>query len=142
MPPAKRRPTQIAYRLQKALEAAQTAAGVPGEVYIEIGYKIGPRHWFQPDISLTHLHQSGDDYFEGSPQLAVEIVSVSNTAKEIELKIEDYHTYGAKEVWVLYPESRHLWVYAAKISAQRHSGVFLSQFLDGEPIDLDQILAI
>ena len=73
--------------------------------------------------------------------LAVEIVSSSNTAPQIEAKIEDYHTYGAKEVWVLYPDSRHLWVYAAEISAQRHSGVFLSQLLNGEAIDLDQILA-
>ena len=42
---------------------------------------------------------------------------------------------------MLYPESRHLWVYAAEISAQRHSGVFLSHLLNGEPIDLDQIFA-
>ena len=141
LPPAKRRHTQIAHRLYRALQTAQNAADVPGEVFIEMGYQVGPRHWFQPDLSLTHPDQSGDDYFEGSPRLAVEIVSPSNTADQIEAKIEDYHTYGAREVWVLYPERRHLWVYAAEISAQRHNGVFVSHLLNGETIDLGQIFA-
>jgi len=140
LPPAKKRHTQIAHRLQKALEALQRATGVGGEVYIEMGYQLGPRHWLQPDVSITHTDQNGEDYFNGAPLLAIEIVSSSNT-EEIEAKIEDYHTFGAQEVWVLYPESRHLWVYAAEISAQRHSGVFLSQLLNGESIDLHQIFA-
>jgi len=75
----------------------------------------------------------------GAPQLAVEIVSAGNSAEEIEAKIEDYHAFGAAEVWVLYPESRHVWDYAAEISAQRHSGSFQSQLLNGEVIDLDRI---
>jgi Uma2 family endonuclease len=111
-------------------------------VYVEIGYQLSPRHWLKPDVSITYPDQPVDDYPQGAPQLAIEIVSASNTAEEIEAKVDDYHTYGAREVWVIYPERRHLWVYSAEISAQRHSGVFLSQLLNGEPIDLEQILAV
>jgi hypothetical protein len=57
------------------------------------------------------------------------------------LKIEDYFAFGATQVWVLYPEARHLWVYAAEISAQRYSGTFISHLLNGERIDLDEIFA-
>jgi Uma2 family endonuclease len=141
LPPAKFMHDEIAHRLYERLKFALGAARLGGRVYVEIGYQLGPRHWLKPDVSITFPNQPVDEYLQGAPQLAVEIVSAGNTAEEIEAKIEDYHTYGAKEVWVLYPESRHLWVYAAEISAQRHSGVFLSQLLNGEPIDLDQILA-
>ena len=140
LPPAKRKHTQTAHRIYERLKTALTTTGISGEVYLEMGYKIGPRHWFQPDVSITHPNQGGDDYFDGSPLLAVEIVSPSNTARQIELKIQDYLTFGAAEVWVLYPDSRGMWVYAPDRSAQYHKGAFLAQVLDGQRIDLDEIL--
>ncbi len=140
LPAAKRKPTQAAHRLYERLKAGAAAAGLKGAVYLEMGYQLGPRHWLQPDLSITHPKQGGDDYFAGSPLLAVEIVSASNTARQIEFKIEDYLAFGAAEVWVLNPDSRHLWVYAPDISAQCHKGPFPAQVLNGEPIDLDQIL--
>jgi hypothetical protein len=57
------------------------------------------------------------------------------------LKIEDYFAFGAADVWVLYPESRHLWVYAAEISAQRYSGTLISHLFNSERIDLNEIFA-
>jgi Uma2 family endonuclease len=141
LPPAKFRHDEISHRLFEQLKAVAASARVGGRVYIEIGYQLGPKHWLQPDVSLTRPDQPVDEYLQGAPILAVEIVSPGNTAEQIEFKIEDYFAFGAAEVWVLYPESRHLWVYAAEISAQRHSGVFESQLFNGERIDLDQIFA-
>lgn len=140
LPPAKSRHDRIAHRLFRRLESARDS-GPRGELYMEVGYQLSPRHWLQPDVSLTHPDQLEDEYFQGAPLLAVEIVSRGNTAEQIELKIEDYFAFGAAEVWVLYPESRHLWVYAAEISAQRHSGTFISHLFNGERIDLDEIFA-
>jgi len=141
LPPAKFRHDKIAHRLFRRLETAAGASGTKGEVYMEIGYQLSLRHWLQPDVSLTHPDQPVNEYLQGAPLLAVEIVSQGNTAEQIELKIEAYFAFGAAEVWVLYPESRHLWVYAAEISAQRHSGVFISHLFNGERIDLDEIFA-
>jgi Uma2 family endonuclease len=39
-----------------------------------------------------------------APDLAVEVISPSNTHREIAHKIEDYLNYGTKMVWVVYPE--------------------------------------
>jgi Uma2 family endonuclease len=47
---------------------------------METGYLLGesPGSWLVPDVSLTWANQPGDDYFEGSPMIAFEIVSESN----------------------------------------------------------------
>jgi Uma2 family endonuclease len=135
-PPDRLRHTQSRHRVYEAFQSVEAGR----DTYMEMGYKIGPLHFFQPAVSILHPDQPGEDYFEGAPLVAIEIASPAILAVDIEAKIEDYHTYGAQEVWVLYPDSRHLWVYAAETSAQRHTGVFFSQLLNGEPIDLDQIL--
>lgn len=141
LPPAKFRHDQIAHRLLKRLNAALPACGVDGEAYVEIGYQLDPSHWLQPDVSITHPGQPVDGYLQGAPLLAVEIVSPSNTAVQIDAKIDAYLTHGAHEVWVLYPDAGHLWVYAPGISALRHDGPFSAAVLNGETIDLPAILA-
>jgi Uma2 family endonuclease len=46
------------------------------------------------------------EYPEGSPELAVEIVSPSNTKKKLAEKIELYLANGSLAVWVVYPKKR------------------------------------
>jgi Uma2 family endonuclease len=45
------------------------------------------------------------------PDLAVEIVSPTNLAEEIDPKITDYFQSGVRLVWVLYPDSGRVYVY-------------------------------
>jgi Uma2 family endonuclease len=45
------------------------------------------------------------------PDLAVEIVSPTNLAKEIDRKITDYFQAGVRLVWVVYPDSDRVYVY-------------------------------
>ncbi|MCS7191923.1 MAG: Uma2 family endonuclease [Armatimonadetes bacterium] len=52
-----------------------------------------------------------DDWFEGAPDLAVEIVSKSQTAHDAGLKALDYLKAGTKMVWVIDPQSRTVAVY-------------------------------
>lgn len=56
------------------------------------------------------------------PSLAVEIISVSNTKKEMERKLASYFECGVEEVWYIYPQQLQL-----------------LQFLPGQP---PQILTI
>ena len=53
-----------------------------GEAYHEIGYKLAGARYFQPDASVTHAGQRETRCFEGSPAIAIEVVSPSNTALE------------------------------------------------------------
>jgi Uma2 family endonuclease len=45
-------------------------------------------------------------YFEGAPDLAVEVLSPSNTRGEIAAKVSEYLAAGAEAVWVIDPRSR------------------------------------
>jgi Uma2 family endonuclease len=69
-----------------------------------------------PDLSFIRFDRIPSDVdfsrpFPGAPTLAVEVVSPSETAEEIQGKLNDYLTYGAEQVWVLYPTSRQLYQY-------------------------------
>jgi Uma2 family endonuclease len=45
------------------------------------------------------------------PDLAVEVVSPTNLAEEIDSKITDYFQSGVRLVWVFYPDSGRVYVY-------------------------------
>jgi Uma2 family endonuclease len=121
MPPAKL-PHKIFgenlyYRLRhlvEVLKSGNAGAGL-GKVHHEMGYKIGskPDSWMIPDVSVTHAGQLCGDYYEGAPLIAIEVISESNIAAKIDLKIEKYLANGGREVWVAYGETRRVLTYFA-----------------------------
>ncbi|MCY3574065.1 MAG: Uma2 family endonuclease [Chloroflexi bacterium] len=50
---------------------------------------------------------------EGAPDLAIEIISPSNTAADMQLKLFQLFAAGASLVWVVYPETRSVEVHTA-----------------------------
>lgn len=114
MPPPKRPHTRIQQNLQDALRPYVLQRRL-GEVHIEAGFKLSQRTWLQPDVSFIRVDQieRGDpnEYFEGAPALAIEVASESNTAAQLDLKMELYFAHGAEEVWVVYPKTRHVRVH-------------------------------
>jgi Uma2 family endonuclease len=116
MPPAKRLDHILAedlfLRLHQLVETfdANGADLALGEVYFGVGYKIGgkPDSWLIPDVSVTHRGQPGDEYCEGAPLIAIEVMSDFKTAVKIDRKIEKYLANGGQEVWVLYGETRRV----------------------------------
>ena len=56
--------------------------------------------------------------FEFAPNLAVEVVSPSNTAQEIDDKIKEYFETGVELVWVIYPRHRRIYVYESASQAR------------------------
>jgi Uma2 family endonuclease len=47
------------------------------------------------------------------PNLAVEVVSPTNTADDVLRKLNDYFQAGVERVWVVYPSQRQIYVYAS-----------------------------
>src|SRR6185436_14347247 len=47
-----------------------------------------------------------------APDLAVEVLSPSNTKAEMDEKLDDYFTHGARLVWYVDPETRKIDVFA------------------------------
>ncbi len=64
-------------------------------------------------ISKDRIPPEGlpDDWWEGAPDLAVEIVSRTQTAHDLARKALEYLQAGTKMVWVVDPESKTVAVY-------------------------------
>ena len=141
LPPAKRKHMEIARRMQillmRAVEKTRTAAKL-GEVYHETGYKFAMRAWLQPDVSIPYRDQPSEDYFESAPALAVEIISESNTAEQMDRKVRTYLTNGSVEVWLVYPKTHRVWVYREG-HAEEFQNVLRSTLLPNLEIDLKQL---
>jgi len=54
-----------------------------------------------------------EGYLEIAPDLAVEVVSTSDSANEVQAKALEYIKYGVKLVWVVFPKSKTLMVYTS-----------------------------
>jgi Uma2 family endonuclease len=140
-PPAKWKHSELVrrihVRLMPAVENAEVAPRL-GPAYSHTGYKFSSRAWLQPDVSIPHRDQSGGDYFESAPALAVEVISESNTAAQMARKMKIYLANGGAEVWLVYPNTRSVWVYREG-HAEEFESVLRSSLLPGLELDLSQL---
>jgi Uma2 family endonuclease len=115
LPPLKSGHSLIASNAGKALLTLEEQGF--GRVLLEAGYKLSedPATWIQPDVSFLRTERvratSPDGYFVGSPELAIEIVSPSESARDLERKVELLLAAGAIAVWVIFPEIRRVRVF-------------------------------
>lgn len=80
-------------------------------------FQRDPNRGRRPDVAfVSHercrqspLPKEGD--WDIVPDLAVEVVSPSNDATELEEKLVEYFRFGVRQVWVLHPEHRRLYVH-------------------------------
>ena len=54
------------------------------------------------------------------PDIAVEIISRSESAATIQRKVEAYLQWGVREIWLVYPETQIIMLHTA-VGAQRFS---------------------
>jgi len=109
MPPPKPRHGNCQARLTAALVEFATSQDV-GSVFTESGYRLTPHTVRGPDVSFVRASrlQDPDEYFDGAPDLAVEIVSPGDDASDLREKIKQYLDAGTSVVWVVYPRSRQI----------------------------------
>ena len=113
LPPPKSKHSLIADNVAEALRPLRAK----GRVLWEAGYKLSdkPATWIEPDVSFLTtervLETDPDGYFLGAPDLAVEIISPSESARHIERKIALLLEKGSAAVWVIYPDSRAIHVH-------------------------------
>lgn len=69
----------------------------PDVAFISAGREIPPR-----------------DFPQGGPDLAIEVISPSNTLREMDQKVSGYFAAGCKRVWVVYPEEREVYIHGLR----------------------------
>ncbi len=136
LPPPKSKHSIIASNLADAFQPLKAK----GRVFCEAGYKLSddPATWLQPDVSFltaARVHATDPDgYFLGAPDLAIEIISPSESARHVERKIALYLDKGAAAVWVIYPDSRTVHVHTPdrkSIALSERGTLTIPQFLPG-----------
>jgi Uma2 family endonuclease len=98
---------------------------------MKTGNKRSPDVSFVAKERLQGVKRLPKGYFQGSPDLAVEILSPNNTVEEIHDKIVEYFDNGTRLVWVIHPDEQYVLVYHSP-----SPDVFLKvgDRLDGEDI--------
>ena len=96
-----------------------------GYVGVEAGFILrrNPDKVRGPDISYVRAERippSGvpEGFWEFAPDLAVEVVSPTETAEEVREKVRDFLAAGTAVVWVVYPRSREVIVHLPDGTAQ------------------------
>jgi Uma2 family endonuclease len=86
-----------------------------GRVYAETAFELSPARVCAPDVAFLSNDSvakgNPDHIYRGAPDLAIEVVSESESALELRQKIQDYLDAGSKAVWAFYQELRVIAVY-------------------------------
>jgi Uma2 family endonuclease len=99
-----------------------------GRAVVETGFclECRPDTVRGPDVAFIRRERIPEEglpkaFFSGAPDLAVEVVSPSDTAAELTTKVQDYLRNGAQRVWVVYPDSQGVWVHRPDGTARWYS---------------------
>jgi Uma2 family endonuclease len=82
-----------------------------GRIYAESGYKLesDPDTVLGPDasfVSKERIDQAEDAYYEGPPDLAIEVLSPGDRRGYVERKLVLYLQRGTRSVWLVNPRRR------------------------------------
>lgn len=91
----------------------------------ETGFKLAsnPDTVLAPDfafVSNERIPLTGIPvgYWNGAPDLAVEVVSPGNTRRELEEKLSEYLAAGVRLIWIINPKQRTIVIYRANAETQ------------------------
>jgi Uma2 family endonuclease len=148
MPPSDLEHSRFSEKIYLLLLAALAAAHSRGEakdlweVHIETGYKLPGRNYVVPDVSITHASHAHAKYLMNSPAIAIEVVSESNTAREMEKKVAISFRYGAREVWRIYSDPVHIVIHFNGSSRSVNEGSVTTPLLPGFELQLAALEAL
>jgi Uma2 family endonuclease len=102
----------------------------------------------QPDlVVICDPAKMGEEGCRGTPDLAVEILSPSNSAIEMERKLNLYRDAQVREYWVVDPKNKHITKYCLKdgeyyLRTHNIKDAIKSEVLPGLEIPLSAVFAV
>jgi Uma2 family endonuclease len=130
------RQVEIAFLLAHSLESFAKPRRL-GRAITEMVFRIDQAKDLQPrpdaafisDVRWPFRRRFPDvSVWDMVPDLAVEVVSPTNSAEAVIDKMHEYFEAGAKQVWVVYPKRREVYVYSSPKQIQVYQ---LGDELDG-----------
>ena len=114
---------RIAERLFRALDRYLETYPI-GEVFIfEYLFVLGPTIKRAPDVSFLRSERAKkiDPHVDipGAPDLAVEVLSPTDTVSAMRRKIRQYFAAGTQCVWIVYPETREVEIWKQPSQPQK-----------------------
>ena len=90
-----------------------------GKVYAaETGFILSrdPDTVRAPDAAYVSMERAvqqarKEGFFDGPPDLAIEVISPSDTDEDVEAKVLEYLRYGTRLVWIIRPRTRTITTY-------------------------------
>jgi Uma2 family endonuclease len=120
MAPAGARHGEIASRLDRRLGGYVEAQGLGVVCATDTGFRLAqnPDTVRAPDVSFVareRIPAEGvpEQYWPFAPDLAVEVVSPSDSFDEVAAKVSDYLAAGTRLVWIVHPRTRTVMIYRA-----------------------------
>jgi Uma2 family endonuclease len=76
-------------------------------------FVVNANNTFVPDACVLTINRLAGDhkYLQGAPELAIEVVSPSESAVHLKSKTDTYLANGSRSVWIVFPEARSVMVY-------------------------------
>lgn len=110
-----------------------------GQVYLaETGFILSrhPDTVRAPDAAFVFASRAAqqkrrEGFFDGAPDLAVEVVSPEDTVEQVDAKVLDYLQSGTKLVWLVHPRTQTITVYR---SLDKVRALTLNDTLDGADV--------
>ncbi len=139
MPPAKPRHGAVIARLMAALGHFVYEHKL-GELFDgQTGFRLSLEYCYEPDISFVSyermkliLPAAGlDALFHAAPDLAVEVLSPSDSITKTERRMQLYLSYGARLAWMVDPKNKTVRVYRPGQSFELLRG---DRFLSGNSV--------
>ena len=122
---------EIAVRLRSFVN--ERDLGVVLAAPVDLLIRREPLRTRQPDILYLSAERTGIrgpaelrglQFLEISPDLVVEVLSPSNTRREIESKLEDYRQISVRECWLVSPEAETIEVLRLSAEGATTAGIF------------------
>lgn len=95
--------------------------------YLEWRIQISPTRYRVADICLVAGSRPKEPILSRPPFLVIEILSPEDRLSRIQKRIDDYLGFGVAYVWLIDPDSRRAWVYAADGISEAKDGILRTE---------------
>jgi Uma2 family endonuclease len=146
VPPQPRIHEILKNRICRLINGHLETAGLGGEAFVETGFVLDEDSWRVPDVCyLNGVRAAEPDLWkpwEHAPDLAVEIVSPSESMPALKRKIDHFLAASAKSAWCVFPARHEVHVFKPGLKVYKFTaGTTLEEpeILLGFRLDIDAL---